>query len=55
MQLTDGDVEFTSDANTLARLGSDDGGNAIGALPALSLFYVQELGQKWRIGFGTLS
>lgn len=55
LQLTYGSVEFTSDANTSARLGTDDGGNAIGALPALSLFYVQELGQKWRIGFGTLS
>ncbi len=55
MQLTYGDIEFSSDANTSARLGSDDGGNAIGALPALSLFYVQELGQKWRIGIGTLS
>lgn len=55
VQLTYGDVQFTPNADTSARLGSNDGGNAIGALPALSLFYSQQLGEKWRVGLGTLS
>ncbi len=55
MQLTYGSVEFSPNSSTSARLGSDDGGNAVGALPAMSLFYVQELGDKWRVGIGTLS
>ncbi|HRI15906.1 MAG TPA: outer membrane protein transport protein [Verrucomicrobiota bacterium] len=55
LQLTYGDVEFSPNSDTSARLGTENGGNAVGALPALSLFYVQELGEKWRVGFGTLS
>lgn len=55
LQLLYGDVRFKPHDGTSARLGSDDGGNAVGALPGLSFFYVQELGQKWRIGLGTLS
>jgi long-chain fatty acid transport protein len=55
IQLLYGDVAFTPDSDTSPRLGTDGGGNAIGALPGLSLFYVQPLGEKWRIGFGTLS
>ena len=55
LQLTYGDVSFTPNDQTSARLGTDGGGNAIGALPGLSLFYVQPLGEKWRVGLGTLS
>lgn len=54
-QLLYGDMEFSHDASTSHRLGTDDGGNAIGALPGVSAFYVHELDEKWRVGFGTLS
>src|SRR5262245_22732679 len=37
-QLTYGSVTFSPNGNTSARLGTDDGGNAIGALPAGGLF-----------------
>ncbi len=55
LQLLYGDVSFSPDSNTSPRLGTDGGGNAIGALPALSLFYTQELNEKWHVGFATLS
>ena len=55
VQLLYGDVSFSPDSNTSSRLGTDGGGNAVGALPGMSLFYVHPLGEKWRIGFGTLS
>jgi long-chain fatty acid transport protein len=55
LQLLYGDVQFTPDANTSRRLGTDDGGNALGALPAASLFYVHELSEKVSVGLGTLS
>jgi long-chain fatty acid transport protein len=54
-QLTYGSVAFAPDGQTSARLGGDAGGNAIGALPAASLFYVYDLAEKWRVGIGTLS
>ncbi len=54
-ELVYGDVEFTPDAGTSTRLGSDGGGNAIGALPNLSLFYVYDLVEKWKLGFGSFS
>ena len=50
-----GNVKFTPNADTSPRLGNNDGGNAVGFLPAAGLFYVQELGEKWRVGLGTLS
>jgi len=50
-----GNVEFSPNSQTSARLGSDDGGNAIGALPNLSLFYVYDLAEKWKLGFGTFN
>jgi long-chain fatty acid transport protein len=55
LQALYGSVSFTPDANTSARLGTDDGGNAVGWLPGASLFVVAPLGEKWRIGLGTLS
>jgi long-chain fatty acid transport protein len=55
LQALYGSVSFTPDANTSNRLGTDDGGNAIGWLPGASLFVVAPLGEKWRIGLGTLS
>jgi len=54
-ELVYGDVEFSPDAGTSTRLGTDGGGNAIGALPNLSLFYVYDLADKWKLGFGSFS
>jgi len=55
LQLLYGSVNFSPNANTSPRLGTGDGGNAIGALPAASFFYVHELGEKLRVGFGLFS
>jgi long-chain fatty acid transport protein len=55
LQAMYGSVSFTPDANTSARLGTDGGGNAIGWLPGGSLFFTQELSEKWAVGFGALS
>lgn len=55
LQALYGDVGFTPDANTSTRLGTDDGDNAIGWLPAASTFLVVPLGEKWRAGLGALS
>jgi long-chain fatty acid transport protein len=48
-------VQFTPDAGTSPRLGNNGGGNAIGALPGLSAFFVQPLSERVSIGFGTFS
>jgi len=50
-----GNVEFSPNSQTSPRLGNDNGGNAIGALPNLSLFYVYDLAEKWKLGFGTFN
>jgi long-chain fatty acid transport protein len=55
LQLTYGSVQFSPNANTSARLGTEDGGNAIGALPAASLFLTVPLGERVHVGFGTFS
>ena len=55
LQALYGSVSFSPEASTSARLGNDDGGNAIGWLPGASLFVVMPLGEKWRVGLGTLS
>lgn len=55
LQLLYGDVEFSRNSSTSVRLGTDDGGNAIGLLPAASFFYVHELGEKWHLGIGLFS
>jgi long-chain fatty acid transport protein len=55
LQLTYGSVSFSPDAGTSPRLGNDGGGNAIGALPAASGFYVYDLSDKWKIGLGMLN
>jgi long-chain fatty acid transport protein len=55
LQALYGSVSFTADDSTSAKLGSGDGGNAIGWLPGGSLFVVVPLGEKWRIGLGSLS
>ena len=55
LQALYGSVSFTPDANTSARLGTEDGGNAIGWLPGASLFVTVPLGEKWAVGLGSLS
>ena len=55
LQALYGSVSFTADANTSRRLGTDNGGNAIGGLPGASLFVVVPLSEKLRVGFGMLS
>ena len=52
LQLTYGSVTFSPDAGTSPRLGNNDGGNAIGALPAASGFFVYDLSDKWKVGLG---
>lgn len=55
LQALYGSVSFTSDAGTSPLLGTDNGGNAIGWLPGASLFVVAPIGEKFRVGLGTLS
>lgn len=57
LQLLYGSVEFSVDpADTSPLLRDDgDGGNAIGALPAASAFFVQPLSERVAIGLGTFS
>src|SRR5512137_131192 len=55
LQLLYGSVEFSPDANTSGRLGTESGGNAIGALPAGGLFVVVPLSEKFAVGLGGLS
>ena len=55
LQALYGSVSFNPDANTSAQLGTDGGENALGWLPAGSLFLVVPVGEKLRFGFGALS
>lgn len=55
LQALYGSVSFSADDNTSARLGTEEGGNALGWLPGGSLFAVVPLGEKFRVGLGALS
>ena len=57
MQLLYGDVEYNKNAADTGPLlrNDSDGGNAIGALPGLSLFFVQPISDDFAVGFGSLS
>jgi long-chain fatty acid transport protein len=55
LQLTYGSVQFSPNADTSPRLGTDDGGNAIGPLPAGGLFVAMPLSEKFSLGIATLS
>lgn len=57
VQLLYGDVEFSLDrSRTGPGLRDDgDGGNAIGALPGASAFFVQPLSERVAVGLGTFS
>jgi len=55
LQALYGSVSFSPDVDTSTRLGNDGGGNALGWLPGASLFVVEPLGDKWRVGLGMLS
>jgi long-chain fatty acid transport protein len=54
-QLLYGNVEFSADSGTGPLLGTDSGGNAVGALPAGSLFFTQALSERFSVGVGVLS
>jgi long-chain fatty acid transport protein len=55
LQLTYGSAQFSPNGNTSPGLGTENGGNAIGALPAGGLFVAVPLGEKVSIGFASLS
>jgi len=55
LQALYGSVSFSPDADTSARLGTDDGGTAIGWLPGGSLFVTVPLSDKWSVGLGGLN
>ncbi len=55
LQVLYADVEFSPDSNTSARLGTIDGGQAVGWLPGGSGFFVLPVGEKLRLGLGTFS
>src|SRR5215510_1016260 len=55
LQALYGSVSFTPNNGTSTGLGTDGGGNAIGWLPGASLFVVAPIGEKFRVGLGTLS
>ena len=55
LQALYGSVSFTSDSNTSSRLGTDDGKNALGWLPAGSLFLTVPLSEQVAVGVGALS
>ena len=52
-QLTYGSVAFSPNASTT--VAGNNGGNAIGALPAAGLFFSQQLSERFAVGFGTFS
>ncbi len=54
-QLTYGSVEFSPNSKTSARLGTADGGNAVGALPAGGLFVAVPVAEKVSVGFAGTS
>jgi long-chain fatty acid transport protein len=53
IQILYGDVEFSKNSTTTKT--GDSGGNAIGALPGLSLFVTCPVTEKLTVGFGTFS
>jgi long-chain fatty acid transport protein len=52
-QLLHAGIEFSPAAGTT--VSGNDGGNPVGTLPSLSLFYVHDLGQDFKLGFGVFS
>jgi long-chain fatty acid transport protein len=52
-QLTYGNVAFSPDASTT--IPGNNGGNAIGALPAAGLFFSQALSERFAVGLGAFS
>ena len=55
LQLTYGHVQFSPNANTSPLLGSNDGGNPVGALPAASFFLTHQISDNLTVGVGTFS
>ncbi len=48
-------LKFSPNSSTSVPGGGSDGGNAIGWVPAGSLFLVHKFNQDWSVGFGALS
>ncbi len=55
LQALYGSVSFSPNASTSPTLGTEGGGNALGWLPGASLFVVEPLGERWRVGLGVVS
>jgi long-chain fatty acid transport protein len=54
-QVLFGSLEFSTDSDTSRVLGGGDGGNALGPIPAASLFLTHPLSEKFTVGFGMFS
>jgi long-chain fatty acid transport protein len=55
LQLLYGSVTFSPNAGTSPSLGNNGGGNALGALPSASGFFVYDLSDKWKVGLGAFN
>ena len=55
LQLLYADVKFSPASGTSARLGNDNGGNAVGAFPGGSFFITTKITDRLSAGFGTFS
>jgi long-chain fatty acid transport protein len=55
LQALYGSVSFTPNGNTSPRLGTGDGGNAVGWLPGASFFLTVPIFERFRVGLGTFS
>jgi long-chain fatty acid transport protein len=54
-ELLYGDSNFSADSSTGPLLGSDNGGNSVGAIPEGSIFFTQQLNDRLSVGFGMFS
>jgi long-chain fatty acid transport protein len=55
LELLAGNISFTPNNQTSARLGTDDGGNALPLLPEGSAFFTHQLSDKFSVGLGMMS
>ncbi|HVM51009.1 MAG TPA: outer membrane protein transport protein [Candidatus Acidoferrum sp.] len=55
VQMLYGSVSFSPNGATSPRLGGNDGGNAVGALPAASGFFVYDISDRWKVGLGAFN
>ena len=55
LELLQGNISFTPNGQTSARLGSDSGGNALPLLPEGSAYFTHQLGERFTVGLGMMS